>query len=183
MPLWGNQDLANNAPQWTVLSGVGSNANGYIAYGNTTVSQFVTGEIASIELITDSEMANNFSGANNAGAHTGWTLGVQGTGPVSTITISSGGGSGSGKYPQNVTGFVTFTGNSSGTGANAQFWTDYTGNVNSVVLLAGGSLYNIAPIASAKTANGNTNAAAFVVTTGGRSGRIQRETLATLQFN
>lgn len=180
MPLWGNQDQANNAPKWFVLSGVGSNANGYVAYGNTTVSQFVQNEIVAIELITDPEMANNFSGANNAGAHTGWSLRTQGTGPVSGISIAVGG---NGSYPQNTTGYVIFSGNTSGTGANAQFYTDYTGNVNSVVLITGGSLYNVAPLAFANVANGGTNAAVFTVATGGRAGRIQRETLATIQFN
>lgn len=43
MSLFGNKDQANNAPLYSVLSGLGSDANSEVLYANTTVGAFVDG--------------------------------------------------------------------------------------------------------------------------------------------
>ncbi len=71
MALFGNQDLANNAPVQTVLSGLGSDATGETLYANTTTGAFVSGIAAGVFGVSQDEM-----------------LGV---GNLSTITVVSAG--------------------------------------------------------------------------------------------
>ena len=190
MALWGATDNSANAPKWTVLSGLGSAANGFTAYQNVQTSAFVTGLQLGIEGVNNVEIANNaLSNGANIGhaAHSGWNLRKQGTGYVASIAISSGG------QGYNANGFITFTGGGgiSGSNANAS-WVianslntqqsyssnAYQNTIVSVTLNSPGSNYTSAPTATALGAN--ISAATFTVTMGGRVGRVQFETLVAL---
>lgn len=190
MALWGATDNSANAPKWTVLSGLGSSANGFTAYQNTTTSAFVNNLQLGIEGVNTVEVANTLL-SNGAGfgkaAHTGWNLRKQGTGYVSSVTISSGG------QGYNTNGFIAFTGGGgiSGSNANASFTIANSLNAQqsfssnalqntivTVTLNSPGSNYTSAPTATAP--GSNITAATFTVTMGGRVGRVQFETLVAL---
>ena len=190
MALWGAQDNSANAPKWTVLSGLGSAANGFTAYQNTTTSAFVNQAQIGIEGVNTVEVANTLL-SNGAGfgkaAHVGWNLRKQGTGYVSSVAVSSGG------QGYNANAFIVFTGGGgiSGSNANASYTIansintsqSYSSNalqntIVSVTINSPGSNYTSAPTATAQ--GSNISAATFTVTMGGRVGRVQFETLVAL---
>jgi hypothetical protein len=190
MALWGATDNSANAPKWTVLSGLGSSANGFTAYQNTTTSAFVNNLQLGIEGVNTVEIANNqLSNGANIGhaAHTGWNLRKQGTGYVSSVSISSGG------QGYNANAYIIFTGGGGISGSNANASYTIANSLNSsqtfssnalqntivtVTLNSPGSNYTSAPTATAQ--GGNISAATFTVTMGGRVGRVQFETLVAL---
>jgi hypothetical protein len=190
MALWGRSDNSANAPKWTVLSGFGSSANGFTAYQNVQTSAFESGAQLGIEGVNTVEIANpqlsNGAGFGKA-AHTGWNLRKQGTGYVSSVSISGGG------QGYNANGFITFTGGGGISGSNANASYVIANSLNSqqafssnplqntiitVTLNSPGSNYTSAPVANAFGAN--ITAATFTVTMGGRVGRVQFETLAAM---
>lgn len=191
MALWGAQDNSANAPKWTVLSGLGSSANGFTAYQNVMTSAFVTGLQLGIEGVNTVEIANtglNSSNGKGVGkaAHTGWNLRKEGTGYISSIAITSGG------QGYNANGFITLTGGGqNNTAANISYTianslnsqqtfssNAYQNTIVSVTINSPGSNYTLTPVASALGAN--LAAATFTVTMGGRVGRVQFETLVAL---
>ncbi len=114
-------------------------------------------------------------------AHSGWVKQTIGTGPVATVTITSGG------TGINAAGFLAISG---GDGANANIsyaiansqntLQSYSTNpawnvVSSVTLNAGGEGYTSAPTVVYNGAN--TTRPTFTVTVGGRAGRRSYETL------
>lgn len=189
MALWGATDNSANAPKWTVLSGLGSAANGYTAFENVTTSAFVSGLQLGIEGVNTVEVANtqlaNGRGIGKA-AHVGWNLRKEGTGYVSSITISSGG------QGYNSAGYITFSGGGlNNTAANASYTVAnslniqqsyssnaYQNTIVTVTLNSPGSNYTSTPVAEALGAN--LAPATFTVTMGGRVGRVQFETLVAL---
>ena len=189
MALWGATDNSANAPKWTVLSGLGSSANGFTAYQNVKTSAFVSGVQLGIEGVNTVEVANTLL-SNGAGygkaAHVGWNLRKQGTGYISSIAITSGG------QGYNANGFITLTGGGeNNTAANISYTianslnsqqtfssNAYQNTIVSVTLNSPGSNYTSAPVASALGAN--LAPATFTVTMGGRVGRVQFETLVAL---
>ena len=190
MALWGAQDNSANAPKWTVLSGLGSAANGFTAYQNTTTSAFVNQAQIGIEGVNTIEIANtqlsNGAGVGKA-AHVGWNLRKQGTGYVSSVAVSSGG------QGYNANAFIVFTGGGGIAGSNANASYAIANSINtsqsfssnalqntivSVTLNSPGSNYTSAPTATAQ--GSNISAATFTVTMGGRVGRVQFETLVAL---
>ncbi len=56
MSLFGNLDQANNAPVYSVLSGLGSDANNEVLYANVTQDAFVPGIAAGVFGVSDTEM-------------------------------------------------------------------------------------------------------------------------------
>lgn len=56
MSLFGNKDQANNAPLYSVLSGLGSDANSEVLYANTTVGVFVDGIATGVFGVSEDEM-------------------------------------------------------------------------------------------------------------------------------
>jgi len=192
MALWGATDNSANAPKWTVLSGLGSSANGYTAFQNTTTSAFVNNLQLGIEGVNTVEIADTtLQNSNGAGfgkaAHTGWNLRKQGTGYVSSVSISSGG------QGYNANAYIIFTGGGGISGSNANASYTIANSLNSsqtfssnalqntivtVTLNSPGSNYTSAPTATAQ--GGNISAATFTVTMGGRVGRVQFETLVAL---
>jgi hypothetical protein len=190
MALWGATDNSANAPKWTVLSGLGSSANGFTAYQNVQTSAFVSGAQLGIEGVNTVEIANtqlsNGAGFGKA-AHTGWNLRKQGTGYVSSVSISGGG------QGYNANAYIIFTGGGGISGSNANASYTIANSLNSsqtfssnalqntivtVTLNSPGSNYTSAPTATAQ--GGNISAATFTVTMGGRVGRVQFETLVAL---
>ena len=190
MALWGATDNSANAPKWTVLSGLGSAANGFTAYQNTTTSAFVNQAQIGIEGVNTIEIANtqlsNGAGVGKA-AHVGWNLRKQGTGYVSSVAVSSGG------QGYNANAFIVFTGGGGIAGSNANASYAIANSINtsqsfssnalqntivSVTLNSPGSNYTSAPTATAQ--GSNISAATFTVTMGGRVGRVQFETLVAL---
>jgi hypothetical protein len=190
MALWGATDNSANAPKWTVLSGLGSSANGFTAYQNVQTSAFESGAQLGIEGVNTVEIANtqlsNGAGFGKA-AHTGWNLRKQGTGYVSSVSISGGG------QGYNANAYIIFTGGGGISGSNANASYTIANSLNSsqtfssnalqntivtVTLNSPGSNYTSAPTATAQ--GGNISAATFTVTMGGRVGRVQFETLVAL---
>jgi hypothetical protein len=190
MALWGATDNSANAPKWTVLSGLGSSANGFTAYQNVQTSAFESGVQLGIEGVNTVEIANtqlsNGAGFGKA-AHVGWNLRKQGTGYVSSVSISSGG------QGYNANAYIIFTGGGGISGSNANASYTIANSLNSsqtfssnarqntivtVTLNSPGSNYTSAPTATAQ--GGNISAATFTVTMGGRVGRVQFETLVAL---
>jgi hypothetical protein len=190
MALWGATDNSANAPKWTVLSGLGSSANGFTAYQNVQTSAFESGAQLGIEGVNTVEIANtqlsNGAGFGKA-AHTGWNLRKRGTGYVSSVSISGGG------QGYNANAFIIFTGGGGISGSNANASYTIANSLNSsqtfssnalqntivtVTLNLPGSNYTSAPTATAQ--GGNISAATFTVTMGGRVGRVQFETLVAL---
>jgi hypothetical protein len=198
MALWGATDNAANAPKWTVASGLNAaNSTGYAPrgsdlYQNTATSAWKTGLQLGIEGVNTVEIADTtLQNSNGAGfgkaAHTGWNLRKQGTGYVSSVSISSGG------QGYNANAYIIFTGGGgiSGSNANASYTIanslnssqSYSSNalqntIVTVTLNSPGSNYTSAPTATAQ--GGNISAATFTVTMGGRVGRVQFETLVAL---
>lgn len=190
MALWGATDNSANAPKWTVLSGLGSSANGFTAYQNVQTSAFESGAQLGIEGVNTVEIANtqlsNGAGFGKA-AHTGWNLRKRGTGYVSSVSISGGG------QGYNANAYIIFTGGGGISGSNANASYTIANSLNSsqtfssnalqntivtVTLNLPGSNYTSAPTATAQ--GGNISAATFTVTMGGRVGRVQFETLVAL---
>ena len=134
MSLWGNRDLANNAPKFQTGAGVGVAANGEQQYANTLINGYVTGIAQGVDGVTAAEAGDS----------------------IISITLLSGANG----YVASQTDFINFIGGG-GSGASARFTTN-TRSVNAVVLLSGGSGYRTAPTAYANTANA-TNAT-FTVT-------------------
>jgi hypothetical protein len=118
-------------------------------------------------LVSPTRLAN--VGTTAEATHVGWNYVTQGQGPVTNISVSN---------PTAYTytnAYLSFAGTNTSR-ANGQIVTA-NGNVISVLLNSGG-LYNAAPTVTASGAN-NANLQ-FVVTVGGRCGRIQSETLVAL---
>jgi len=173
MSLWGSKDLANNAPKFTVFSGIGAVANGVSGNGqalfaNTTVGVWHANVTLGVDGLTAAEKANT-----TGPAHAGWVNRKEGTGGVVSIVLTN---AGSGYTGGN--GFITFAGGGNGSGANASYTVNAAnGNsVSSVTLVNGGFNYNAAAI-TANTVATYTVKALFTVTVGGRAGRNEYETL------
>lgn len=172
MPLWKNQDAASNAPVYMVDSGHGVSANGYQLYGNTQVGAFEAGVAVGVFGV-DATEAGITSGEGKRVQHAGWNLRRAGTGPVSGITLTGG------NVDYQTGGYITFSGGG-GTGANASYTVNTTTNtIVTVTLVSGGSGYTSAPTATAANATA-VNSATFTVTTGGRAGRVEYETLVAM---
>lgn len=108
----------------------------------------------------------NEHAANGIIPHSGWVYATQGTGPIKSITVNSGGTG----YANTST--VTF-GNTSGTGANATVVTSNTGVITAINVTAHGTKYQKG---TTITVSGGTGANLALVF-GGRGGRTQYEVL------
>ena len=181
MPLWGNLDAASgnqkpvfantsNAYSNSTINGTAANTNAY--YGN-------------MYGVSAGEQAN----AVKSGAHSGWVSQKIGTGPVVSLSVAGGRGTGI-----NANGFIILTdgsylrqGNNSNISfvmANTQntlerFSTNPTWNgVGSITVVNGGSGWSNANAITGVVSNAaNTTQPTVTVTLGGRAGRIQYETI------
>jgi hypothetical protein len=178
MALWGSIDQANNAPKYDIGGAYGAaNSNGVQLFANTTIGVRVANVAFGVFGANTEEVSNSTIGGDlDYAPHSGWNLRIAGTGPVATIAVANtGAGYNVGGGAAN--GYIVFSGGS-GSGANAQWFSNATGHITSVSLLSGGGNYNVAPTAAIN--NTNTAIATFTVTVGGRSGRVAYETLVAM---
>ena len=166
MTLWAKSDSSNAAP---IHAGVAAtnNASGASLFGNTTISAFTTNQAIGIFGVDSTEQG---VAANPRGAHAGWVVVKQGTGPVATITANAS------SYSPDGNLYITFTGGGTGnTSANAQIVTNGAKLITGITLNTGGN-YLAAPTIGAVP---NSNVA-ITVTMGGRAGRKHTETLVAM---
>lgn len=143
MSLFGNIDQANNAPVYSVLSGLGSNANSTQIFANTTVSAFVPGIATGIFGVSASEK--------------------QGIGNLTSITVLNPGAGFNVRPTIAITGANTTqaTANANGIVVSASVHVAGRGYANNDILtLAGGTGSSANLIVSNVNANGNVIAVA-----------------------
>jgi hypothetical protein len=192
MTAWGSNTASSaSAPKNQVIftantvapnTAVGAQPNGQIAFGNTSFGVWgnpglAQGIIGVSNVQKQNTTAGVETGANNS-FHAGWQLRTAFTGPIQSITIVNPG------QGYNANGFLAFTNTGAGVNANVA----YTVSINvanalqnvisGIVINNGGSGFNVAPTANA--VGSNITQAVFAVTMGGRAGRVQYETLITL---
>lgn len=166
MSLWSISDSSNAAP---IHAGVAStnNANGATLFGSTTISEFTTNQAVGVFGVDTTEQG---VAGNPVGAHAGWVLVKQGTGPVATITANAN------SYSPDGNVFIDFSGGGDGsTSANARIVTNATGLITSITLVSGGNYLSAPTLGEVPNSN-----VAITVTMGGRAGRRQSETLVAM---
>jgi hypothetical protein len=166
MTLWAKSDSSNAAP---IHAGVAAtnNANGATLFGSTTISAFTDKQAVGVFGVDTTEQA---VAGNPVGAHAGWVVVKQGTGPVATITANAN------AYSPDGNVYLEFTGGGTGnTSANAQIVTNGVGLITGITLTTGGN-YLSAPTVGEVT---NSNVA-ITITMGGRAGRKHTETLVAM---
>ena len=164
MSLWAKSDSANAAPKHAGVAAV-NNASGSDLFGNTQIAAFNTGlnQAVGIFGVDTTEQAVV---SNPRGAHSGWVVVKQGTGPVVSITANTN------SYSPDGNVYLTFSGGGTGAvAANAQIVTNGSKAITGVTVHSGGK-YLVAPTATAVNAN-----VSFTITMGGRAGRRHTETL------
>lgn len=178
---------------WTNLDGV--TGNGKPLYANTTYrvsNSTINGSKANtakyygaVYGVSATEQANTLALADgHHSQHAGWVSQKIGTGPIKSITITSGG------QGYNSAGFLTISGGGDGTVnvaytiANSQnSLQSYSSNarlnaIATLTIVSPGAGFNVAPTVIAGGAN--IAPATFSVTMGGRAGRVQYETLVAM---
>jgi hypothetical protein len=166
MTLWAKSDSSNAAP---IHAGVAAtnNANGATLFGSTTIGAFTGKQAVGVFGVDTTEQG---VAGNPVGAHAGWVVVKQGTGPIATITANAS------SYSPDGNVYLEFTGGGTGnTSANAQIVTNGAGLITGITLASGGS-YLTAPTVG-EVPNSNV---AITITMGGRAGRKQTETLVAM---
>lgn len=168
MPLWGKSNLKASAPKWEVIERKapteGAARGNNTAFNNTTPGAF------------GSRMAKGIFGANSTDVHassrkdiphTGWHEVRQGTGPVTSLTISAG-GTGFANLATGVLGSAQAGGN-----GIFQVTTNSTGGITAVTIVNGGfGFINTGSLTIVAPANGIIN-----VAIGGGSGYSNADTI------
>jgi hypothetical protein len=176
MPLWGNVDSSNNAPNFSGLTGYDTSTTGeslansetssvfsntYMSATRTNVEFGVFGIDATEEgLITD-----------GSPTHAGWVARTKGSGPISSVTANTdavGPAASACTYTLVLSG-----GGTNNTAAQVSVTTAATGRISSISVSNAG-LYTGTPTTNTF---GNT---AFTITMGGRNGRTTFETLVAM---
>lgn len=181
MSLWGNNDNAtgNNKPKY---------ANTTYRISNSTIngSKANTSKYyGAVYGVSPQEQSNTLAKVDGSHSqHAGWVSQKIGTGPIASITITSGGAG------YNANGFLTISGGGDGTVnvayiiANSRntlqnFSTNAWWNaVTTLVINSPGAGFNVAPTIIAGGAN--ISSATFSIGLGGRAGRVQYETLVAM---
>jgi hypothetical protein len=152
MSLWGSKDQSNNAPKYKILD---NSPNTGVQLFGTTVVGLDDGEVASGNI-----------------ANPGWVRIKRGTGPVSAITIASGGTGYSNSDTVNVSGGTV--------NAAANVVTNGNGVITTVTLSnTGAGFVNTSTATVAITTSGGTTAN-LVPVLGGRANRVQTEVLVAI---
>jgi len=178
---------------WTNLDGI--TGNGKPLYANTTYrisNSTINGSKANTSKyygavfgVSAAEQSNTLAKLDGSHSqHAGWVSQKIGTGPVKSITITSGG------QGYNSAGFLTISGGGDGT-INVSYtianslntMQTYSSNarqntIATVTIVIGGAAFNVAPTVIAGGAN--IAPATFSVGLGGRAGRVQYETLVAM---
>jgi hypothetical protein len=151
-------------------------------FNNTTPSAFLTGAAVGVFGVDTTEIAVS----NTAGiAHAGWNLRRAGTGSIVAGSFTSN----STTVGYNNADIVVIKSPVAGGNAAFSMTTNATGGNLSLTLTNAGFGFNVATIptsnvfitnATGGTAAGNTTVTNFVVTAGGRAGRVHYETLVAM---
>jgi hypothetical protein len=166
MALWSRSDSSNAAPKHAGVAAT-KNATGATLFGNTTIGVFTDKQAVGIFGVDTTEQR---VAANPKGAHAGWVVVKQGTGPVATISANAS------SYSPDGNLYITFSGGGTGnTSANAQIVTNGAKLITGITLTTGGN-YLAAPTIGAVP---NSNVA-ITITMGGRVGREHTETLVAM---
>jgi len=197
MSLWGNLDAQNNAPKQTDTTGYGGDTpqvtgNGQVYYANTAVGDYIDKAAIGIFGVDTNEQTGAVGGDGGQGKpqHAGWVLRKVGTGPIVSVTANAG--------AHGVNSFVKLTTGGEGKAgsgkveANLEIKVNSTGFIQEVVIgNTAGSYANTPSIANVYTqthfiqntavltGKAVTNAV-FTFVTGGRSNRVQTETLVAM---
>ena len=175
MPLWTNLNQANGAPRWKHVAGAPV-ADGQTLFMNVTPGAVYTGQAVGVFGIDKNEI--HAAKQKYGTATPGWNIIRFGTGPVNTLAINA---AGTGYANTNL---INITGGS--VNATGTLVTNSTGGLTSVAITGAGSGFiNVAATTVAVTnatggATGIGTGATFVVTLGGRAGRVQGETLVEI---
>jgi hypothetical protein len=182
MSLWGNLDNAtgNDKPLFANTSNSTSNStiNGTVANTNAYYGNMYG--------VSATEVAAN----PNKAVHAGWVSQKIGTGPVASISITSGG------TGINADGYLLISDNSylgQGAGFNASFsiansqntLQTYSTNsawnvINSITIVNGGSGFSNVAALNVRTNGSNTTWPNLSITLGGRAGRFNYETIVAM---
>lgn len=147
MSLWQSTDANTSAPKFMTFSGLGVSANGFTLYGNTQVGAFKSNVALGVDGITPAEKANT-----PGPQHAGWVNRKNGTGPISSISITA-----EGKGYTN--GFVTIAnGGLANTAANASYEVRANGSVITAAIVNGGAGYSNGFVTITNGGTGNSAA-------------------------
>lgn len=166
MSLWSISDSSNAAP---IHAGVAAtnNANGFNLFGSTTISGYTTNQAVGVFGVDTTEQG---VAGNPVGAHAGWVVVKQGTGPIASITANAS------SYSPDGNVYLEFTGGGTGnTSANAQIVTNGAKLITGITLTTGGNYLSAPTIGAVPNSN-----VALTVTMGGRAGRKHTETLVAM---
>lgn len=155
MSQWGNHNQANNAPEYKVVedkvAATASRGNTSL-FNNTSVGVFHNNQILGVWGANASQVSADHPG--NKIPHTGWHYVRQGTGPVTSLTITAGGTG----FANQAQGLLA----SHQTGGNGTFQvtTNSTGGITGVTITGGGAGFNNASsVTITAPANGIINVA------------------------
>lgn len=176
MPLWGNVDSSNNAPNFSGLTGYDvsttgesiANSETSSVFGNTYMSATRTNVEFGVFGIDTTEEGLITDGHPT---HAGWVARTKGSGPVVSVTANTdavGPAATACTYTLVLSG-----GGTNNTSAQVSVTTAATGRISSISISNAG-LYTGTPTANTF---GNT---AFTFTMGGRNGRTTFETLVAM---
>jgi hypothetical protein len=176
MPLWGNVDSSNNAPNFSGLTGYDvsttgesiANSETSSVFGNTYMSATRTNVEFGVFGIDTTEEGLITDGHPT---HAGWVARTKGSGPVTAVTANTdavGPAASACTYTLVLSG-----GGTNNTSAQVSVTTAATGRISSISVSNAG-LYTGTPTANTF---GNT---AFTFTMGGRNGRSMYETLVAM---
>lgn len=166
MTLWAKSDSSNAAPKHAGVAAT-NNANGATLFGSTTIGTFTGQQAVGVFGVDTTEQGVV---ANPRGAHAGWVVVKQGTGPVATLTANAS------SYSPDGNVFLTFTGGGTGnTSANAQIVTNGAKLITGITINSGGSYLSAPTVGAVPNSN-----VAITITMGGRAGRKQTETLVAM---
>lgn len=180
MPLWGKNDAASNSCIFTParVNKAPTRANANAMFGNSTPDAFVANVAFGVFGADVTEVANTATDGKKL-AHAGWQLRKKGTGPLTSITITSGG---TGYANTDLIKVVP----SAGGGANATgtIVTNANGTITAVTVTAyGKGFVKVNPTVQITNSTGGASAGAnavLVATAGGRAGRLHYECLVAM---
>lgn len=188
MSQWGNTDDAANSVLWatTQVNLTANSTNQTNLYGNTTVGAWLNNNVPMKEAIgqygVDVVETSNSASEFDAVTHAGWVLKTTGTGPVTGVTVVSGGAGYSNTDTLSITVSGVSTVNSTGT-----LTTNSTGGITAITITNGGAGYVATTLSNssfviANSTGGSTAGAAanLVAAVGGRAGRASYETLVAM---
>ena len=156
-------------------------------FGNTTVGSFIPGTAIGVFGVDTGEMRKIVTDANpvkGKPAHAGWNLRKAGTGPVVSVSFTGGTAN---SYNNND--ILVARSTQAGGNAAIKMTTNSTGGSLSFSITNAGAGFLVTSIpvsnlvitnSTGGTATGNSTVTNFVVTAGGRAGRVQYETLVAM---